>query len=233
MGKYKTHLYYKGEDTYSSMSGGIITIVITVSLIIYAVMTIKGILEKDSFHFDEETLNIQPLQFVTDPKTGAQEMVQAECKDCKSITLRDIVPSLFNETTYLIPFGIDKTSGKQSEIDCSNLAIDIVIRKKDTQREVIKTFNSDSFKESKNFFKSCETTFFPKDIVELDKIIPHLDDLAFYIPESNRDILQLRLEVHVRGLGPTTSVRKMYKNTQSASKAGLINSFFPTEGWKI
>lgn len=108
-----------------------------------------------------------------------------------------------------------------------------MIRKRDTEREVIKTFKSDSFKVSKNYFKSCEKTFIPEEIVELDKIIPYLDDLAFYVPESNHDILQLRLEVHVRGLGPTTSVRKLYKNTQSASRAGLINFLFSTEGWKI
>ena len=60
-----------------------------------------------------------------------------------------------------------------------------------------------------------------------------MDELAFYQPPIKSDALHLRLEVHVVGLEQQNRVRKIYENTNSASKAGFTTSLTSTEDWKI
>ena len=55
MGKYKTHLYYKGDDTYSSVCGGITTLIIVFSLVVYGGYIISTISDKKYYELDAET----------------------------------------------------------------------------------------------------------------------------------------------------------------------------------
>lgn len=61
MGKYRMQLFYNGNDQYSSMFGGIVTIVCFVTLIIYCSVIFASIFRKEIYYVDKKFFNLSAL----------------------------------------------------------------------------------------------------------------------------------------------------------------------------
>ncbi len=53
MGKYRMQLFYNGSDQYSSIFGGLVTIVCFVTLIIYSAVILTSIFRKEIYNLDK------------------------------------------------------------------------------------------------------------------------------------------------------------------------------------
>ena len=58
IGQYKTKLYHKGQDTYSSRIGGSFTIVFIILLMIVGVGKMISIFKTDKYNFDKSLIEL-------------------------------------------------------------------------------------------------------------------------------------------------------------------------------
>lgn len=58
IGKYNSKFYTQGNAAESSSIGGIITIMIGISLVLYAIYVIKELFHNHNFHLEQETIEI-------------------------------------------------------------------------------------------------------------------------------------------------------------------------------
>lgn len=100
-GQYKTPLYYKQRETYSSACGGVITIIAVTLFIAYAIWVVVGIFQKDQMELivDNDNLSYQRI-------FNTNSIVELCDEDpCKKLTLREFVTSYFaHEPEYCITF---------------------------------------------------------------------------------------------------------------------------------
>ena len=74
LGKYRMQLFYNGSDQYSSIFGGIITIICFTTLIIYSSIIFPSILRKEIYIVDRNYFMIQPL-FHKDTQPESLELI--------------------------------------------------------------------------------------------------------------------------------------------------------------
>lgn len=53
VGKYQTSFYHQGKANHSSILGGLITLVFSISLLVFSVITIKSIVDRDNYNVDD------------------------------------------------------------------------------------------------------------------------------------------------------------------------------------
>ena len=55
LGKYRTPLYYKNDDSYSTITTGLVSLIFIVGMIVYAVLVMVPIFEKDKYRMDRSS----------------------------------------------------------------------------------------------------------------------------------------------------------------------------------
>ena len=58
IGKYNSKFYTKGNAADSSSIGGLITILIGITIVLYAIYAIKGLFHNHKYNLEEETIEI-------------------------------------------------------------------------------------------------------------------------------------------------------------------------------
>ena len=58
LGKYETKLYKSGSASYSSMLGGILSILCYIALFIYSFISLRAVINRDSYE-----LEVKPAEF--------------------------------------------------------------------------------------------------------------------------------------------------------------------------
>ena len=79
IGKYRTPLYYRNEDTYSTVCSGIVTIVLLGLLLSYAIYEFSGILKREHSNFDVTGKSLYFSDILEDKNTFKKACLKSDC----------------------------------------------------------------------------------------------------------------------------------------------------------
>ena len=98
LGKYRTPLYYQGEDQYQTIAGAVLSIIFTLLILVIAIFTFIPIIQRDIYELNQSQI---PLEYSVLDSSLFEEVVV--CKNCREFTFEEAIPLMFDKSiNYLV-----------------------------------------------------------------------------------------------------------------------------------
>ena len=120
LGQYRTPLYFNGSDSYSSVTGGFLTLILYVILMIFGVMVIVSILRHENWIIEEHEVEMTGFKKLN----GSGELT---CESCEFQTLEQLTTMIFKNSTYFVTF-------PPTISDCGTPNISVIFTTKDDKK---------------------------------------------------------------------------------------------------
>jgi hypothetical protein len=107
MGKYRMQLFYNGSDQYSSIFGGLVTIVCFTTLIIYSTVIFASIFRKEIYNVDKNFFLLSSLSHQDTQPESLQLIYKnktVHCDECRIFKIRDAMHLMFAKSVYSVVF---------------------------------------------------------------------------------------------------------------------------------
>ena len=92
LGKYRTPLYYQGEDQYQTIPGAVLSIIFSLLILLISIFTFIPIFNRDIYELNQSQVALgcsRMDQSINDEVTV--------CKNCQEFTLEEALPLIFDK----------------------------------------------------------------------------------------------------------------------------------------
>ncbi len=93
LGKYRTPLYYQGEDQYQTIAGAVLSIIFTLVILLITIFTFIPIVQRDIYELNQSQIALG--YSVLDSSLNDEVVV---CKNCKEFTFEEALPLMFDKS---------------------------------------------------------------------------------------------------------------------------------------
>ena len=97
LGQYRTPLYYQSSDSYSSIFGGVTTILGIILIMIFSYETMIPIFRSEHSNLDHQTKQLQHLTKDPDSEQGSLIMTDCTVNHCLTLTNEEFLRYLFEK----------------------------------------------------------------------------------------------------------------------------------------
>lgn len=214
LGKYNMKLYSSRRDSYSTLIGGLISILCYIGLLIYSIFSLKLVIDKDVYNLDAKPAEFQAFGIKLKLPEILYHPYYMPCRipqACYNQTIGQIATTLLNNSFVDVefPFGDFGT-----QTNCSSLYVNVTLLNLYERYDSIMILNSSNFVRNPNA-NTCNLL--------INKTLIAFNETTFndlYSIQNQDQSSKFRLAIDISGVPSKTRVYTKFQNNMEITQGG-------------